>query len=243
MIPIVTAEEMRAIDGAASEAEATLIERAGSAVGRAAVQMLGGSYGRVVNVVVGPGNNGADGRVAASWLRSRGVRVRVFEVADCPAVLPPADLVIDAALGTGLRSGSAWNPPDPAGAPVLAVDIPSGLDSGDGSCRGRVLTAERTVTFQALKPGLLIGSGPDALRSHRRRRHRARHGAERRRTSWKPSTSPTGGRAGDAGHTSGTARCRVVAGSTSMRGAAGSVPRRRCAAGLASWHSRCRVVW
>lgn len=161
MIPIVTAEEMRAIDGAASESEATLVERAGSAVGRAALQMLGGSYGRVVNVVVGPGNNGADGRVAARRLGARGVRVRVFDVSDCPAVLPTADLVIDAALGTGLRSGSAWNPPDPAGARVLAVDIPSGLDAGDGTCHGRVLAAERTVTFQALKPGLLIGSGPE----------------------------------------------------------------------------------
>ena len=65
MLPIVTPAEMRAIDAAAPEPEEVLVERAGSAVARAAIRMMGGTYGRTVDVVAGIGNNGADGRVAA----------------------------------------------------------------------------------------------------------------------------------------------------------------------------------
>ena len=67
MLSIVTPEEMRDIDAAASvqTPERIYIERAGSAVAWAALRMLGGSYGRRVVVIAGPGNNGADGRVAA----------------------------------------------------------------------------------------------------------------------------------------------------------------------------------
>ena len=81
MIPVVTPDRMRAIDAAAPEPVDVLIERAGAAVARAALRVLGGAYGRTVAVIVGPGNNGADGRVAAERLRQRGVRVRVFEAA------------------------------------------------------------------------------------------------------------------------------------------------------------------
>ena len=81
MEPIVTPEEMAAIDAAAPEPVAELIERAGAAVARAAVQMLGGGYGRRVVVVAGKGNNGNDGRAAAARLRRRGVRTLVFEAA------------------------------------------------------------------------------------------------------------------------------------------------------------------
>ena len=97
MIPIVTPDEMAAIDAAAPEPVEVLIERAGSAVARAARQMLGGTYGRTVNVVAGKGNNGADGRAAARSLAERGERVRLFDAADCPPRLPAAGLVIDAA--------------------------------------------------------------------------------------------------------------------------------------------------
>ena len=80
---IVTPEEMRAIDAARRRCRSTnWSDRAGRAVGRAAVEMLGGSYGRTVAVIAGPGNNGADGRVAGEWLRRRGVSVRVFDAAD-----------------------------------------------------------------------------------------------------------------------------------------------------------------
>ena len=79
--------------------------------------MLGGTYGRVVTVIAGTGNNGADGRVAAAWLSAQGVQVRVFEAGSCPSRLPPADLMIDAAFGTGLRAGSGWMAPDVGGIP------------------------------------------------------------------------------------------------------------------------------
>jgi len=78
---IVTPEEMRAIDAASPVPVDELVRRAGLAVGRAAVEMLGGSYGRTVAVIAGPGNNGADGRVAGEWLRRRGVSVKVFDAA------------------------------------------------------------------------------------------------------------------------------------------------------------------
>ncbi|CAB4865631.1 unannotated protein [freshwater metagenome] len=159
MLPIVTPEEMRDIDAAASAdlPVTMLIERAGSAVAWAAVRMLGGTYGRRVVVIAGPGNNGADGRVAARRLAARGVQVRVFGVADCPPVLPECDLVIDAAFGTGFHG--LWQAPDPGGAQVLAVDIPSGVDGLTGAAGAGVMRADHTVTFAALKPGLLFPPG------------------------------------------------------------------------------------
>src|SRR5690606_41298156 len=68
-------------------------------------------------------------------------------------------LVVDAAFGTGL--GRPWTAPDPGDAPVLAVDIPSGVDGLTGRVLGRPMCAVRTVTFAALKPGLLLGEGPE----------------------------------------------------------------------------------
>lgn len=156
MLPIVTPEEMAAIDAAAPEPAEVLIERAGSAVAWAALRMLGGAYGRTVNVICGKGNNGGDGRVAAKRLAARGVKVRIFDV-PCPPVLPRADLVIDAAYGTGFRG--TWAPPDVGDVPVLAVDLPSGVDALTGDIAGDVLAASHTVTFAALKPGLLMPPG------------------------------------------------------------------------------------
>jgi hydroxyethylthiazole kinase-like uncharacterized protein yjeF len=157
MIPIVTPEQMGAIDEAASEPVEVLIDRAGRAVSRAALDMLGGTYGRVVNVVAGSGNNGADGRTAAQYLQRRGIKVRVFDSHDCPDAVPPADLLIDAAFGTGFRG--EWTAPEVGNAMVLAVDIPSGLNALTGEAGQGVLPADRTVTFQALKPGLIFGAG------------------------------------------------------------------------------------
>ena len=163
MIPIVTPAEMAAIDAAAPEPVDVLVARAGAAVARCALRMLGGGYGRVVNVIAGGGNNGADGRVAGERLTERGVAVRVFDARSCPAALPPCDLVIDAAYGTGYRPGDdsrpPWSPPDVGAAAVLAVDIPSGVDALTGAAPATVLAATRTVTFAALKPGLLFGPG------------------------------------------------------------------------------------
>ncbi len=156
MIPIVTPEEMRAIDAAAPEPVEVLVARAGGAVTRSALDLLGGSYGRRVLVVAGKGNNGADGRRAARRLRRLGVRVTVV-AAGQPVAAVPYDLVIDAAYGTGFRG--SWSPPAVGDAPVLAVDIPSGLDGLTGEAGGSILRARRTVTFAALKPGLVLGRG------------------------------------------------------------------------------------
>ena len=157
MIPIVTPEEMSAIDAAAPEPVEVLVGRAGAAVARAARRLLGGTYGRVVNVVAGKGNNGADGRVAGELLSAAGVTVRVFEAAAVPESLPPADLVVDAAYGTGFRGD--WVAPRAGDATVLAVDIPSGVDGLTGTAVAGALAADATVTFAALKPGLLLGAG------------------------------------------------------------------------------------
>ena len=88
MLPIVTPEEMRVVDDASDSVD-MLIDRAGSAVARAAIRMMGGTYGRTVHVIAGKGNNGADGRVAARLLAERGVKVVVHDAAACPASLPP----------------------------------------------------------------------------------------------------------------------------------------------------------
>jgi NAD(P)H-hydrate epimerase len=159
MLPIVTPDEMRAIDAAASEPVEVFIERAGAAVARTAVRMLGGTYGRTVDVIVGPGNNGADGRVAARLLAARGVRVRLHDAAECPDIIEGSNLVVDAAFGTGGRPG--WVAPEVGDTPVLAVDIPSGVDGLTGVAGPGVLPADRTVTFAAWKPGLLFGQGRD----------------------------------------------------------------------------------
>lgn len=150
------------MDASATEPTDVLVDRAGAAVARAALNELGGGYGRRVAVLVGKGLNGADGRVAADRLARRGVRTRVIDAADIGDCLPAIgdhalDLVVDAAYGTGL--GRPFEAPT-VGVPVLAVDLPSGLDGLTGEARGRPLVACRTVALGALKPGLLLGDGP-----------------------------------------------------------------------------------
>jgi len=157
VIPILTPDEMAAVDAAARAPVEVLIERAGAAVAREALDLLGGGYGRRVVVLAGKGNNGADGRSAAVWLRRRGVRVEVVDAVDAPARLPDADLVVDAAYGTGFRG--EYTAPDVGDTPVLAVDIPSGVDGATGEEHGRVLPAARTVAIAALKPGLVLEPG------------------------------------------------------------------------------------
>lgn len=152
---------MSAIDAEAPESTDVLIRRAAWAVTREAIAMMGGTYGRRVTVLAGKGNNGNDGRVAAAMLERRGVRTQVVDVADVEryeAGFPASDLLIDAAFGTGF-SGS-WDPPHPGSSPVLAVDIPSGIDGLSGEACGSPWHAVRTVTFAAVKPGLLQGDGP-----------------------------------------------------------------------------------
>lgn len=147
---------MAAVDAAAPEPVEVLIDRAGAAVAWAARRRLGGTYGRRVVVLAGKGNNGADGRVAADRLRRWGAQVIEVDAARAPDELPPCDLVIDAAYGTGLTR--PYTPPHTS-APVLAVDIASGVDGATGEIPGGALEAVETITFQALKPGLVLQPG------------------------------------------------------------------------------------
>ncbi len=162
MIPVVPPEEMAALDRSAPEPAEVLIGRAGAAVAARAVELMGGAFRRRVVVVAGRGNNGADGRVAAELLAARGADVVVRAAGELGAgeELGAADLVVDAAYGTGLRR--AYLPPS-VSCRTLAVDIPSGLDglTGEVPPDGGALSAVATVTFAALKPGLLLGRGPE----------------------------------------------------------------------------------
>lgn len=159
MLPVVTPDEMAEIDRRAPESVEVLIGRAGRAVARAAIELMGGAYGRSVIVVAGKGNNGNDGRDAARRLRARGARVQVLDAA---AVGPGerldrCSLVIDAAYGTGFRG--VYAAPDPGATPVLAVDIPSGVNGLTGEADEGAVRADATVTFAALKPGALFSPG------------------------------------------------------------------------------------
>ena len=135
-----------------------------------------------------------------------------------PARCRRCDLVIDGAYGTGFRGSYDAPRRSPAGAPVLAIDIPSGVDADTGEAPGRAVRAERTVTFAALKPGLLRVRGA-AERAGRGRRHRRPVGARGdrpgrgRRRRWLPRPC------GRHSHKWTTA-VAVVAGSPGMEGAA-----------------------
>jgi hydroxyethylthiazole kinase-like uncharacterized protein yjeF len=164
MKPVLSAAEMAEVDAAALR-EVTidvLVERAGWAVARRAFEMLDVVYGSSVLVVAGKGHNGDDGRVAARLLERRGAKVRTVAPGELHQVPRGIDLVIDAAFGTGFR-GSYVAPIVPDHIPVLAVDIPSGLGADLGVATDGATRATSTVTFAALKPGLVLGAGPDLV--------------------------------------------------------------------------------
>ena len=169
---------------ASDEPVEILMERAGLGVALTAVRM-GIGYGSKVIVLAGPGNNGGDGYVAARHLKQRGVEVEVHALGypkgdDAPArkaavaavdagvrIVPlgepePADLVIDALFGAGFRGSLPDDVVPWIGhpAPVLAVDLASGLNGLDGSVVGPAFTAEATVAFDFAKVGHLVGEGP-----------------------------------------------------------------------------------
>ena len=162
------ARDAAAIAGGISEA--TLVDRAGGAVARRARRFLGGAYGRRVVVVCGKGNNGADGRVAAERLTGWGARVDLFDLAALDRSrlgrgLARADLAIDAMYGTGFRGAldgdAAFVAESLTGAvcPVLAVDIPSGVDGLTGAVSGPTVEATVTICLAGLKPGLVLQPG------------------------------------------------------------------------------------
>jgi hydroxyethylthiazole kinase-like uncharacterized protein yjeF len=167
-----------------------LMERAGLAAAQRARDLLGVD-GRAVLLLAGPGNNGGDAFVVARHLREWSYQADVLFTGDAQRLPADArralqalqdqggplpqrkltaqhyDLIVDGLFGTGLRR--ALEEPYAAliarveqlGAPVLALDLPSGINADTGQVMGCALHAHHTVTFIALKPGLLTLDGPD----------------------------------------------------------------------------------
>lgn len=159
------AEQQRAIDRWAIEELGMndLMERAGA--GLAEVVGRVAPAGRVV-IACGKGNNGGDGRVAARVLREAWREVRVLEAPfDDLEALEGAAVIVDALLGTGFE-GSPREPLDrviaainAAGAPVVAADVPSGVNGSTGEIEGEAVRAVATATFDSAKPGLYVHPG------------------------------------------------------------------------------------
>ena len=187
--PLFEAEEMRAADAYAIERAGVpsldLMERAGTGLARltAAAARPG-----PVRVVVGKGNNGGDGLVVARLLREEGREVDVLALADpgelrgdaaanldrlpgepplpfSPEALEGSGCVVDAMLGTGF-SGVPREPVAGAitainrgAAPVVACDVPSGVDASTGEIEGEAVRASVTATFHGSKIGLHVAPG------------------------------------------------------------------------------------
>jgi hydroxyethylthiazole kinase-like uncharacterized protein yjeF len=169
--------------------DGVLMERAGAAA-FAFLRRRWPGANRVV-VACGRGNNGGDGYVLARLAREAGLEVEVLAVAGSPAggdaarahdrardagvaitdfaeaVLADADVIVDAVLGTGVGRTVAgeWAQAlaaiGRASAPVLALDLPSGLHGDSGRVLGTAVEADATMSFIGLKAGLFTGEGPD----------------------------------------------------------------------------------
>ncbi len=187
--PLPDAETMRAVDRWAIDergvAGLELMERAGAGVARAVESLAPDGP---VTVVCGKGNNGGDGLVVARLLRHAGRAVTVVCLAPAQEYagdalanlerLPgeqPIQLseaawtgqaaLVDAVLGTGFQgeprgaAAQAIDALNEADAPVVSVDVPSGVDASTGVVSGAAVRAALTVTFHAAKPGLWISPG------------------------------------------------------------------------------------
>ena len=187
--PIRTTAAIRVLEELAGNQP--LMEMAGAAAAGQA-RLLAPGIADPVTVFAGPGNNGGDAFVLARHLREWGYPVTVVFCADpeslpasardahdrwravggatqsSPPALSDCGLVVDGLFGIGLKRAPSGAYADwiaainRAGCPVLALDIPSGLDADTGTCSGPVVQATHTATFIALKPGLLTANGVDA---------------------------------------------------------------------------------
>jgi ADP-dependent NAD(P)H-hydrate dehydratase / NAD(P)H-hydrate epimerase len=189
MIELLTPAEMAeadrlAIAGGISGIE--LMENAGRAVADAAARLLAHGAPQVC-VVAGPGNNGGDGFITARILAGRGYTVRVLllgerwqlkgdaAIAACrwqgpveaasPDGLAGAGFIIDALFGAGLdrpvegHARAMIEAINASGAPILAVDLPSGTSGASGRVLGEAVRATRTITFFRKKPGHILLPG------------------------------------------------------------------------------------
>jgi ADP-dependent NAD(P)H-hydrate dehydratase / NAD(P)H-hydrate epimerase len=159
--PLLTAEETRRAEAAHQGPLEELMERAGNAVAELVLRQFPGR----VTVVCGSGSNGGDGKVCARILRERG---RDVHVVDGVGDLGGPDVIVDALFGIGLRDAPREDAArmielmNASDRPVVAVDVPSGVNASTGEVPGAVVDAAATVTFGAAKVGLAIAPG----RSH-----------------------------------------------------------------------------
>jgi hydroxyethylthiazole kinase-like uncharacterized protein yjeF len=162
-----------------------LMQRAATGLARVCTSVLRQQvvrvYGSRIVLLVGKGNNGADALWAGVLLAGRGVAVTALTVGepveDAAAALravgrvvpftgtvPDADLVVDGLLGIGARGPlrepyAAVLAAVPEAPPLVAVDVPTGVDADTGEAHPGAVVADVTVTFGTLKPGLLVGAG------------------------------------------------------------------------------------
>jgi hydroxyethylthiazole kinase-like uncharacterized protein yjeF len=166
-----TVEQVRAAetDLMARVPDGALMQRAAAGLATAVIDLLGGAYGRRVLLLVGPGDNGGDALYAGAMLARRGAAVEALLVADGAhdaglaalreaggrvvelADHGPHDVVVDGIVGIGGRPGLRQPALDAvmalAGAPVVAVDVPSGVEVDTGRLDGAHVTADVTITF------------------------------------------------------------------------------------------------
>ncbi|MCK2215132.1 NAD(P)H-hydrate dehydratase [Actinomadura sp. ATCC 31491] len=180
-----TADQIRAAEHTlmATLPPGTLMQRAAAGLAAACAALLGKVYGSRVVLLVGSGDNGGDALWAGERLARRGARVAAVlagaktheaglaaflraggRVAERDA-LGTADLVVDGLVGIG-ASGALREPyaglaeeANAGRAPVVAVDVPSGVDASTGRVEGAAVRARLTVTMGALKTGLLVDPG------------------------------------------------------------------------------------
>jgi ADP-dependent NAD(P)H-hydrate dehydratase / NAD(P)H-hydrate epimerase len=150
--PLYTAEEMQAAEAGHDVEE--LMQRAGAAVADEVLRRF--PDGRSFAAVCGGGANGGDGRIAVELLRAAGWEERS---------LGEADVVIDALFGTGFRppprdeAASQIRAMNESGRPIVAVDLPSGVDASTGEVPGDAVDAAITVTFHGRKVGHEVAPG------------------------------------------------------------------------------------
>lgn len=150
-----TSEEARAAEAGHNVAE--LMERAGAAVAREVMQRFPDA--RRFAVVCGGGSNGGDGRIAARILRGQG-----RDAVETTAV-ERADVIVDALFGTGFHgeprdeAAATIERINSAEAPVVSVDVPSGVDASTGEVAGDAVIATLTVSFHGRKVGLTVAPG------------------------------------------------------------------------------------
>lgn len=186
--PLYLSPSLRAIETA--HAEQPMMQRAGAAAARRAMEIAAERPGRVL-ILAGPGNNGGDAYVAALALHENGIETCL--VAADPEQNLPADahaararyraaglgiaseipatgewsLVIDGLFGIGLSRApgapyAAWIfTVNALNCPILALDCPSGLNADTGHAFSPCIEASHTISFIGLKPGLLTADGPD----------------------------------------------------------------------------------